>query len=353
MKTSQRQTSMNGEERLTSSPEAFPASLFPMPENGGGREDERYLWPQMFRAIDEIRPTWVVGENVAGITTMVEGGVLTPMGCDSTLFGEGDGLHRYELRQSFTIERICRDLESLGYTVQPMLIPAAAVGAPHRRYRVFFLAHVTDSESLQFDGQLSEYRGEYPGKEMQQFGNGYREDDVADPKGGCSQASELVKSEDNIQRERESGRSNRKNAPNTNSQGLQESKQSGREENPEKAEERLDNRAERSGNNGDVAYSFRKRLETAIQRGCDDSQGRDGERRYAFISSYDAWVEGTWWKFYPSISPVHSGNDGIPIRMDGASIPFTKWRTEALKAYGNAIVPQVMYRIFQAIENNS
>lgn len=124
----------------------FPCQPFSYAGKRGGREDERYLWPQMLRAIDEIRPTWVVGENVAGITTMVEGGVLTPMGCDTTLFGESDGLHRYELRESFTIERICRDLESLGYTVQPMLIPAAAVGAPHRRDRIFILAHVADSD---------------------------------------------------------------------------------------------------------------------------------------------------------------------------------------------------------------
>ena len=106
----------------------------------GGREDERYLWPEMLRVISEVRPTWVVGENVAGITTMVEGGVLTEVGEEGTLFGEGDVLHRYELVQSFTIERICRDLERVGYSVQPMLIPAAAVGAPHRRDRVFILA---------------------------------------------------------------------------------------------------------------------------------------------------------------------------------------------------------------------
>ena len=57
------------------------------------------------------------------------------------------------------------------------------------------------------------------------------------------------------------------------------------------------------------------------------------------------------WDNFPTVSPVHRGNDGLPFRMDGASIPFNKWITESLKAYGNAIVPQVMYRIFQAIES--
>ena len=56
------------------------------------------------------------------------------------------------------------------------------------------------------------------------------------------------------------------------------------------------------------------------------------------------------WEAFPSVSPVHRGNDGLPFDVDDLTIPFSKWRTEALKAYGNAIVPQVMYEIFRAIE---
>ena len=56
------------------------------------------------------------------------------------------------------------------------------------------------------------------------------------------------------------------------------------------------------------------------------------------------------WRGFPTVSPVHRGNDGLPFSLDNLTISFTKWRTESLKAYGNAIVPQVMYRIFQAIE---
>ena len=109
----------------------FPCQPFSYAGKRGGRDDERYLWPEMLRAIGEIRPSWVIGENVAGITTMVEGGVCYDLGGSPTLFGEGDDIHEYALRQSFTIERICRDLERVGYSVQPVLVPAAAVGAPH------------------------------------------------------------------------------------------------------------------------------------------------------------------------------------------------------------------------------
>jgi DNA (cytosine-5)-methyltransferase 1 len=56
----------------------------------------------------------------------------------------------------------------------------------------------------------------------------------------------------------------------------------------------------------------------------------------------------TSWKQFPTQSPVCSGDDGLPTELDG--ITFSKWRNESIKAYGNAIVPQVVYQIFKAIE---
>ena len=141
----------------------FPCQPFSYAGKRGGRNDDRYLWPEMLRVIDEVRPTWVVGENVAGITTMVEGGVCVDLGSEASLFAEGDGLHRYELDRTFTIERICRDLEHLGYSVQSVLIPAAAVGAPHRRDRVFIIAH--DDVGDTAIGASGRQSGEDEGKE--------------------------------------------------------------------------------------------------------------------------------------------------------------------------------------------
>ncbi|MDE6500287.1 MAG: DNA cytosine methyltransferase, partial [Rikenella sp.] len=70
--------------------------------------------PEMLRAIREIRPRWVVGENVRGILSW-SGGLV--------------------------FEQVCADLEAAGYEVQPLILPACSVGAPHRRDRVWFVAH--------------------------------------------------------------------------------------------------------------------------------------------------------------------------------------------------------------------
>jgi DNA (cytosine-5)-methyltransferase 1 len=92
----------------------FPCQPYSAAGKRKGKDDERHLWPHMLRAIREIRPRWVVGENVFGIVTW------------------NDGL---------VFEEVCAELESEGYEVQPFILPAAAVNAPHRRDRVWFVAH--------------------------------------------------------------------------------------------------------------------------------------------------------------------------------------------------------------------
>lgn len=79
-----------------------------------GKEDERHLWPEMLRAIREIQPSWVVGENVRGLISW------------------GGGM---------VFDEVQTDLEDQGYEVLPFLLPACAINAPHRRDRIWFIAY--------------------------------------------------------------------------------------------------------------------------------------------------------------------------------------------------------------------
>ncbi|MGM9627274.1 MAG: DNA cytosine methyltransferase [Faecousia sp.] len=88
----------------------FPCQPFSTAGKRRGKDDDRYLWPEMLRVISEIRPAWVVGENVAGIVSMA-------------------------------LDTVLSDLESIGYSCQALVIPACAVDAPHRRDRVAIVAN--------------------------------------------------------------------------------------------------------------------------------------------------------------------------------------------------------------------
>ena len=92
----------------------FPCQPFSHAGKRAGTADDRYLWPEMLRVIREVGPEWVVGENVAGLLTMDGGRVL---------------------------QGILADLENAGYRPEIYLIPALAIGAPHRRDRLWIVAH--------------------------------------------------------------------------------------------------------------------------------------------------------------------------------------------------------------------
>ncbi|MCM1031587.1 MAG: DNA (cytosine-5-)-methyltransferase [Oscillibacter sp.] len=123
----------------------FPCQPFSVAGSRKGADDDRYLWPEMLRAVGEIRPTWVIGENVAGILSMVLPGEEINMGMYQDITGES--YTEIEERQMYIIERICQDFENIGYSVQPIIVPACAVGAPHRRDRIWFVAHCSDARS--------------------------------------------------------------------------------------------------------------------------------------------------------------------------------------------------------------
>lgn len=272
----------------------FPCQPFSLAGQRKGADDNRYLWPQMLRVIREIRPTWVVGENVAGILTVVQPGAEVEVGGQASLFGE-DYRKRVLHRQEYVIETICRDLEREGYAVQPLLIPACAVGAPHRRDRIWFIAHRTNAgvEAMQFTGQ-----------------NGTSSHADGDRHTSCGTSCRVEK--ERYERAAMSGQ------------------RGGRCE--------LFNGLD--GFSWIAADPYGKRQKYGNDQG-PERRNKPDER---FKKQYSSSI----WEKFPTQSPICIGDDGLSGRLDG--ITFSKWRQESVKAYGNAIVPQVAYEIFKTIE---
>lgn len=117
----------------------FPCQPFSCAGKRRGKQDDRALWPEMLRVITEARPAWIIAENVAGIASMVEFDSRPPMdvqGCAQGAVGEvftrnGPGY----------LDEVLESIESAGYAVQPIIIPACALDARHRRDRVWIVAH--------------------------------------------------------------------------------------------------------------------------------------------------------------------------------------------------------------------
>lgn len=201
----------------------FPCQPFSYAGKRKGKSDDRYLWPQMLRVIREIKPAFIVGENVGGLISMENGK---------------------------TLDRILSDLGNEGYTTEQFIIPACAIGAWHRRDRIWIIANSNGSGGSRL-----------PANEI---------DRCSGNNGG-----EITKILQNV--------------PNSNSQGLQ-------------------------------GWDSKKLSEC---------------REQGIIRQRDSQNNRPDWKSEPSVGRVANG---IPNRVD------------RLKGLGNAIVPQVAYQIFKAIE---
>ena len=121
----------------------YPCQPFSVAGKREGRNDDRYLWPEMLRLISEARPTWVIAENVAGITSMVlEHSAFKMESRTLTRTEDEDYFLSVLTRQEIMLlDHVCKDLERENYEVQPLVIPACAVDARHRRDRVWIVAN--------------------------------------------------------------------------------------------------------------------------------------------------------------------------------------------------------------------
>lgn len=358
----------------------FPCQPFSCAGKRNGAEDDRYLWPEVLRVISEVRPTWFIGENVGGIITMVLPGEETKVGSYTDVCGENYTFH--EKRQRFVIEQIRIDLASIGYSVQPVVIPACAVGAPHRRDRVWFLARrddVTDTDGagLQETGTQQRATG-VAGDGIQgstpnsKSDGSYRTPGTAGKKTERSDWKEI---------EQPIIGSKIRTSSNPSKQGFQKRINDGKQEGAEKTRTREDG----DGLQRDVANpnGYRFRIRENKQKHITKCQGETNDRscRKDGITSHSQRVRSDEvhedlqpeqpdgpivdsiggerydrrcikipdWQNFPSTEPaIRRGDDGISLGL--SSITFSRWRQESIKALGNSMVAPLVYEIFLAIE---
>lgn len=257
----------------------FPCQPYSTAGKRLGTEDDRHLWPAMLDVIRGIQPRWVVGENVRGLVNW-NGGMV--------------------------FEEVCADLENSGYAVQPYLLPAAAVGAPHLRNRIWFVAHANDRRA---GCEVQAGRDEPAGGGERHAANANR---------GRLEGAEKV------------GRNcfdvERKGGP-----GLAADTESSRGGGLPKRKTAQKPKHGIACSSGNASYA-------------DGLRGRQDNRQGIAGQPYE---EIPRWDAFPTQPPVCGGDDGLPRELDG--ITFPKWRAESIKAYGNAIVPQVALQIFKAI----
>lgn len=296
----------------------FPCQPYSTAGLRRGAEDPRHLWPQMFRAIRESKPGWVVAENVRGLANW-NGGLV--------------------------FEEVCSDLESEGYQVQPFILPAAGVGAPHKRDRVWFVAY--NASNSRNNGHCSE-----PGCIGQEKGKieGKKQREKRNEKIGERSWRELT----GVDSPRD----------NTNAAGerLEIPRQNGfskfEEENGIGVDDRFkySGRAYTNPNGEGFKGSARSQLGSIHKQ--------NGKPRFN-----DKNIPRDFWRDFPTQSPVLSGNDGFPLELLRQSLredsmgylaekeinkilskAFSAWRKETIKAAGNAVVTLVPLQIFKAIQ---
>lgn len=269
----------------------FPCQPYSTAGKRLGKDDERHLWPEMRRIISEIAPTFVVGENVRGLTNW-NGGLV--------------------------FEEVCADLEALGYEVWTGIIPAAGVGAPHRRDRVWFVAKNAVRGGCLHGGPDQE------GADLwQQRDAGSRGADRLYLSTG--NAANTDGSTKGTPRESGSIESNR------SAEGIQQG-------------EWGDEAEQHNRPSSILRYAPNSECD-GLEHGKERGGARSSEGKARGRASGYASAES--WAGFPTQPPVCGGDDGISRQLDG--ITFPKWRNESIKAYGNAIVPQVAFQIFTAI----
>lgn len=266
----------------------FPCQPFSFAGKRRGREDDRYLWPEMLRVIQEIRSAWVVGENVAGIVNLA-------------------------------LDQVLSDLEAIGYACQTFVIPACAVDAPHRRDRAAIIAYCdrdsggprrTEPAGQQREAGVAD--GGYAVTHTEGTENrGIQQSGFPSDAGAGGQYNGHVAHTDSHGCGGTGPQSASGCNPNTVGVALSES--------------------------DDVPHAYQQVRHRAVQHG--DETGR---RRLA---------DGDWRPAQPGLGGMADGlpcwlDEPVDVPRVAKGVPD---RVNRLKCLGNAVVPQQFYPVFRAI----
>ena len=241
----------------------FPCQPYSVAGKQKGTDDNRYLWPDMFRVIKEVKPTFIIAENVRGIINIQNGMVF---------------------------ETVCSDLEAEGFEVQSFIIPAAGVGAPHKRERVWIVGYSKHNGSL-----TSKIRGR--NKETNAGSQERQNQTIESQRTSRSSNDEIV----------ENSRRTLRQGAKLNEENADESRQ-------------------------ENANQFKRPSSTSEHNVADTKgvhvQGQQGRSRQ------EQSRRESWWEFEPNVGRVANGVPG---------------RVHRLKGLGNSIVPQIAEEIGKAI----
>ena len=292
----------------------FPCQPFSVAGKQAGTDDDRHLWPVMFRIIQELTPRWVIGENVKGLTNIQDGVVF---------------------------ETVCSDLEGEGYEVRAFNIPAAGVGAPHRRERIWIVAHAKrfneskpigrsdeKSRGIQEEHRQNDSSARKSSRtsSIRQSNNGH--EDMEDSRRTLQSRTELRETNEDEVREgyanqhQRSGSTSESNVADTYarlSNGTYEEVQSRGQTFDTSSERSTDVANTESGNRHD-----------------NEAVTRDGgsQAQEVFGDGGSVPGESTWWHTEPDVGRVAHGVPG---------------RVYRLKGLGNSIVPKIAEEIGRAI----